>query len=113
MDKIGNRDIVYSGSFIVPAGESVWITADAEGWIVKFNIQFDNSGTERSVTIEPQSDHVKVIFKKWDNAIGTATVSPAPLGTHNNGKQLSFMATNYLIGNTNSFQIQILLGGGQ
>lgn len=111
MEKIGNRTVVYSGTFIVPEGEDVWFTADASGWSIKINIQFERNGAEQGIRIEPKTDHAKIIFVKWDNSIGTTTTTPAPLGSHQDGRKLSFMATNYCIGGVNRLDIQLLLGG--
>jgi hypothetical protein len=111
MEKVGSRDVVYRGNFIVPENEGVMFTADVEGWLINFNVQFENDGTNQGVRIEPQPGNVKLIFTNWNSSIGTTTVKPAALGTHQNGKKLSFMATNYGIGKVNKFDIHLMLGG--
>ena len=115
MNKIGRLEIIDTRTLIVPSHEAVWLTLVAKGWTVKLNIVFEPLGAEHGVRIEPQTDHARIVFSKWENSLGTATRSPVELGTHSNGEKLYFMATHYLIGDnanqsTVKFDMQFLMG---
>ena len=51
MEKIGNRELVYSQDFIVPEGEKIDITQNIKGWKLRIVIAFDLNGSEQGVTI--------------------------------------------------------------
>ncbi|WP_374277868.1 DUF6864 domain-containing function [Azonexus sp.] len=115
MNKIGKLEIIDTRTLIVPPKETAWLTLVAKGWAVKLNIVFEPLAAEQGVRIEPQTDHARIVFSKWDNSLGSATIIPVELGTHSNGEKLYFMATHYLIGNNPSqatvkFDIQFLMG---
>lgn len=115
MNKIGKLEIVDTRTLIVPPNEEVWMTIVAKGWTVKLNIVFEPLGSEHGVRIEPQKDHARIVFSKWENTLGTATRVPAELGTHSSSEKLYFMAAHYLIGESPSqstikFDIQFLMG---
>ena len=48
-----------------------------------------------------------LVFRKWDDALGTALVKPARLATLEDGHELAFMASNYTIGGTNRLDLQL------
>ena len=73
------------------------------------------AAAEHGVRIEPQPEHARLVFAKWNNSLGTATKSPVELGTHSSGQKLYFMATHYMIGDdpslaTVKLDIQFLMG---
>jgi len=111
MEKIGNRELVYSKDFIVPEGEQVEILLDLQGWHLKLVILFEPKGDAQGITLKPIDDHAEITFVKWDNGLGTCTSKPVELGTHQTGKKVFFTATNYCIGGTNKLTFQILMGG--
>ena len=111
MEKIGNKEIVYRGCFLVPEGESVSFDADVSGWQVNVIVEFEDSGGEQGLQIEATDSGAQIILLNWNSSIGTALVSPANLGAHSSGKKLSFMVSNYRVGKTNKLDIQLLLEG--
>lgn len=113
MDKIGNRELLYSGEFIVPEGEQVEIYLDIKGWKLKIVVIFNPKGKEQGVTVKPVGDHAEITLTKWDNGLGTCTVKPVELGTHQSGEKVYFTAANYCIGGTNKLTFQALVGGPQ
>lgn len=100
MNKIGSFDIVDTRTFIVPPNESIQLSLNALGWIVKLHIAFEPSAPANGIRVEPQSDHARIVFSKWDSSLGSATKAPVELGRHSNGRKLYFMATHYMIGDS-------------
>ena len=112
MENIGNKEIVYTKHFIVPENETIYFDTHIEGWFVRVSIRFElvpNKNNE--LRVETTQDMAKIVLTNWNNSLGTATISPVPIGKHVNGKTLSFMLVNYTIGKTNYLSIQLLLGG--
>lgn len=112
--KIGDRDIVHTSSLIIPGGKDAWIEFNIGSWLVKVNVIFKDSDEEDksgSIVIEAVEDYAKVTFFGWNNSLGSATVKPVNLGKTNEGQQLAFMATHWLVGSVNRLDMQFLLGG--
>ncbi len=61
--------------------------------------------------ITPTDEGATLVFRKWDNSLGTALIEPVRLATLHDGQKLSFMASNYMIGGTNKLDLQFLLEG--
>ena len=112
MEKIGNKQIVYTGSFLVPKEDDVWFSANVDGWQLKMNIRFEEGKTQE-VKIRVLQDYAEITLIDWSNTLGTAFVEPVVLGTHKDGRKLYFMMSNFRIGETNKLDIQLLLGGAQ
>ena len=111
MEKIGNKELVYSKDFIVPEGEDVDITHNLQGWDLKIKIKFDQNAENQSINLTPVDDHALITFQKWDSSLGSSTANPAQLGTHNSGRTVYFSAASYCIGGTNKLTFQLLMGG--
>ncbi|MCB5288032.1 MAG: hypothetical protein LHW64_09535 [Candidatus Cloacimonetes bacterium] len=113
MIKIGNRELVESYSLLIPEDEKAVVQVDISGWKFEMEIAFDNSPKEKQgVNIVPNEKGAKITFVKWDNGVGTALVKPGLIAKLADGRELVFMASNYSIGGTNKFDIQLLLEGG-
>lgn len=110
MQKIGNKELIFSGDFIVPEGEQVEINQNIDGWELKIVINFDPKAEKQGLNIVPKEDHALINFLKWDNGLGTCTSEPIELGTHSKGFKIYFSATNYCIGGTNKLTFQLLKG---
>jgi len=111
-EKIGNKDVVYTGSFLVPKGNDVWLNANVAGWQLKINVRFEE-GKQQELRIRPVQDYAEITLFDWSNSLGTALVEPGTLGSHTDGRKLYFMISNFRIGETNKLDIQLLLGGPQ
>jgi hypothetical protein len=115
MNKIGTFEIIDTRSLIIPPGDDAWLDVVAMGWSVKLNFVFEYTGSEAGIKIQPQSNHARITFSKWENSLGTATTQPVEIGTHSTGRKLYFMATHYLIGSepsrsTIKLDVQFLMG---
>jgi hypothetical protein len=109
VEKIGDKELVYRGSFLLPHGDSASFSANVEGWQIDVTVDFQDTDGEQAVRIVPTDPGATIILVNWNSSIGTATVAPATLGTHSSGKKLYFMVSNYRIGKTNKLDLQLLL----
>lgn len=110
MEKIGDKELFYRGTFLVPEREGVSFDANAAGWIVKVQILFKDEGGEQSIKVEGMDAGARITFINWKSSLGTATITPARIGKHSSGRNLYFMASNFRIGETNKLDIQLLMG---
>jgi len=111
MVKIGDGDLLGYYTLLIPENSIARIPVDVNGWKFDLDIKFDNTSEERGVDINPTEDGVTLVFRKWDNSLGTALIEPALLATLKDGQKLAFMASNYAIGGTNKLDLQLLLQG--
>jgi hypothetical protein len=111
--KIGNREVVHTFSIIVPDKEDAWVDFNVGQWNINLRIYFteDKGKDTGALSLEVLQDIPHLNLINWRNALGTATIKPIELGTTSDGRQLSFMLTHWLIGETNKLDIQFLLGG--
>ena len=109
MVKIGEGDLLGHYALLIPAHLTARIPLDVKGWKFDLNIEFDNTSEERGVDITPTNDGATIVFRKWNNSLGTALIEPALLATLHDGQKLAFMASNYAIGGTNKLDLQLLL----
>jgi hypothetical protein len=111
MVKIGQRDLMNYYSLLIPKGSATHIPVEVNGWTFDLEIQFDNASDDKGVDITPSDGGVRIVFRKWDNVLGTALTEPVTLATLQDGRKLAFMASNYAIGTTNKLDLQLLLQG--
>lgn len=112
MIKIGNKELVFSQTFLIPKSQEVWFTTNISGWNLKVKIDF-KEGKKQEIKVLPVEDYANIILINWNSSLGTALVEPGLLGSHNDGRKLYFMCSNFRIGETNKFDIQLLLGGAE
>ena len=111
MVKIGDGDLLEYYTLLIPEDSTVRIPVDVKGWKFDLDIKFDNTSEERGVDITKTDDGATLVFRKWDNSLGTALLKPHILATLQDGQKLAFMASNYAIGGTNKLDLQLLLQG--
>lgn len=111
MVKIGDGDLLGHYALLIPEHSTARIPVNVKGWKFDLNIKFDNTSAERGVDITPTNDGATIVFRKWDNSLGTALIEPVLLATLHDGQKLAFMASNYAIGGTNKLDLQLLLQG--
>lgn len=111
MIKIGKEELVGSYTLLIPENSMVRIPLDIKGWKFSLDIEFDNTSEKQGVDRKSTAEGAIIVFRKWNNPLGTALIEPVPLGTLANGQKLFFMASNYVIGGTNKLDLQLLLGG--
>lgn len=95
MEKIGTRELVYKGAFLIPEGEEASFETSVLGWDLEITIAFEDSGEEHAVRIEQTDKGVRLLLINWSSAVGTALAKPSELGSHSSGRELSFMISNY------------------
>lgn len=110
MIKIGRREVLANFPQLqIPRGDITVIDVDVYGWKLKVEIEFEDNGAEQSVQIAPIGvDGVKLLFKNWSNPIGMSLKKPGHLARLQAGGALEFSATNYRVGDTNLFSLQLL-----
>ena len=103
--KIGDKEIVYTASLVVPEGETVFIEFLIGRWRPQFKIDFKNDPDNKSpsrIDIEGQN-HAGGIqslsFVNWNNPMGTALMKPATIGKTNTGQSVFLIAAHWYIGN--------------
>lgn len=113
MVKIGEGSLLEHYSLLVPKDSKVLIGVDVAGWNISLEIEFDSDATERSVKVEALGPNkARIIFNKWDNSIGTVLNEPTLLANLSDGRELVFLASNYMIGTVNKLDLQLMLQKG-
>ena len=113
MVKIGEGILLKHYSLLVPKDSKVVIGVNVAGWKLSLEIELDSDATERSVKVEALGpDRAKITFSKWNNSIGTVLNEPTLLANLSDGKELTFLASNYMIGTVNKFDLQLVLQEG-
>ena len=92
----------------IPQGDGAKIDIDVHGWKFKITIDFRDSGTDQRIELKTSDDGVLMIFYNWNNSIGVSLIEPARMAMLSIGGTLEFLATNYRIGSTNVFSLQLL-----
>lgn len=109
MITIGNRVLIDNFPQLqIPIGYEAKIDVEVHGWKLKITVQFLETGTEQSISVQPSPDGVRLVFQNWSNPIGTALKAPAQLAVLATGGVLEFLAANYRIGEMNLFSLQLL-----
>lgn len=110
MIKIGRRIVLVNFPQLqIPKGETAEIDVDVYGWKLKIAVEFEDKESERAIQIRPVgSDGVRLIFQNWSNPIGISLKEPGRLAVLQAGGALEFLATNYRVGDTNLFSLQLL-----
>ena len=111
--KIGDSEVVYTASLIIPEGEISEIKFNIGNWVINLEIDFiretkSNSENEISLTFNDNKPRLTLI--NWSNSLGTATITPIDLGTASDGRKLKFMLSHWFIGGTSKLDIQFVLG---
>lgn len=112
MTKIGDNELLGSYTFLIPENSTVRIPMNFKGWKFNLDIKYDNESEYEEPTVEvvPTVKDAMLVFYKWNNPLGTATIEPVKFGTLR-GQKLLFMATSYQIGTVNKLDLQFLLEG--
>lgn len=108
MIKVGGRELLASHSLLVPVSERATIDMDVYGWKFQLGIAFEDDHTEQTIDVRPNETGVDLVFKRWNNTLGTSLVTPGRLAALSGGGTLELMTSNYRIGDTNQLLIQFL-----
>ena len=106
--KIGEYEVLANYSLLVPKGTTALIPVHTATVSFSLEVKFDNETPEMGVSFAVAGNVLTMVFRKWDNVLGTATKEVEPLITLSPDQKLFFMASNYLIGDTNNLMLQIL-----
>src|SRR5258706_16051548 len=111
MQKLQNREIVFSQSFLVPKGELVSFECQIRSSQFQVEITFSQevSGSEPLIEWKLESGVLKMVFKNWKSSLGTSLKKPAKLGDVDN-LPCGFNAAHYLIGDIDYVHIEIYCG---
>jgi len=110
--KIGNRDIIYTTTLLVPKGEEAWIDFNVGAWEIKLNIVFEDSSEKKGkpfITIEAEKDYGRIIFKDWTDGLGTASTEPMEIARTNEGRAITFLTALKQIGSVKEVHLQFYL----
>jgi hypothetical protein len=84
---------------------------------LRLNLVFEITSTEpntpSTLAFEGKGDHGKVVFRNWQNPLGTCLVDPVQIGQTNSRQPLFFMAASWLIGVTRIVDVQLMAGGAK
>lgn len=106
---IGEGELLNTYTLLIPRDKRACIPVDVNGWKFELGVKFDNGAAEQGVDVVPDNHGATLVFRKWDNSLGTALLKPVRLATLDDGHELAFMASNYAIGETNRLDLQLLL----
>ena len=109
MVTIGEGELLGTYTLLIPGDETACIPVEVKGWKFDLGVKFDNRASEQGVDVVPDNRGATLVFRKWDNTLGTALVKPVRLAKLEDGHELAFMASNYAIGDTNRLDLQLLL----
>jgi hypothetical protein len=112
MTTVGDRKVLFSGSFIIPAGESA--SFEVPPLTTKFRIEFPPgapaSGQPETKWIFSNGTLV-IVFTGWNNSLGGSFLKPTKVGSLADGRDLSFNVAIYDLGGTHFVNIEIYAGG--
>ena len=109
MIKIGEGELLSAYTLLIPRDQKACISVDAKGWKFDLGVKFDNGAPEQGVDIVPDDEGAALVFRKWDNSLGTALVEPVRLAKLDGGQELAFMASSYAIGDVNRLDLQLVV----
>ena len=113
---INKRETIYSNTFLIQKGDSVFFDFNAGGWHLKMHLSFsvttvmENNTLRRRVTIEPKDNVAEVMFENWDVAPSMVMSEPLEFGKRNDGKVLWFFASCLMWGAAKQMFVQVVMG---
>jgi hypothetical protein len=119
MVKIGNREVIFHETLILPAGEDVWITASHGSDSVKLHFVMTDTTVEDgkpdpkakpSIQVKGEVDHAVVTLANWKSG---NTCLPIQIGKMDDGRMIFIMVGCSRMPRTATLTIQVMLGGAQ
>lgn len=112
MNAVGDREVIFSHFFIVPAGESASFEVDSIKAKIRMEFPPDDPTSNETETKWTFSNGTLVIvFKGWKNPLGGGFLRPAKLGDLPDGRPLGFNVMIYSIGGGHFVNVQLYAGG--
>jgi hypothetical protein len=111
---LGNREVVWSGTLLVPDSEVGIIETTLGLWPLRIEIRFmPNEGSSPELSWQGSAGvgPLQMTFKGWKNPLGAAVKVPQLLGTTSDGRKFGFMASVYRVGDVSKIDFQLLWGG--
>lgn len=121
MVKIGNRDVIFHETLLLPAGEDAWITALHGSDSVKLRFVVTDTTVEGgtpdpqakpSMKVKGEGDHAVVTLTDWRSPFGN-TCLPIQIGNMDDGREILLMVYCSRTPRTATLAIQVMLGGAQ
>jgi hypothetical protein len=113
MITVGNREVLFNRSFIIPIGEEAVFDTPIGAPGIKIAIRFDDNSSELSpgATWAFADKILRITFKGWKNSLGTALKKPAKLGDLGDGRPFGFNIVHYFIGEVHFVTLELYAGG--
>ena len=114
MKKIGDRDVVYNGSFIIHSGEEALFDVPIGDPNIKISLVFDSASPDSGNSNTSWSFNdglLRIVFKGWTNPLGSALIKPNKLGDAIDGRSFGFNVVHQHIGSVNYVNFELYLGG--
>jgi hypothetical protein len=108
---LGNRQVVWNGTLIVPDGESARVETQLGGWPLKIVIFCYPNAKSSEITWSGKENALELSFKGWTNSLLTGVRTAQKLGQTNDGRAFGFIATAQRAGQLTKIDFQILWGG--
>lgn len=122
MTRIGNWEVVYSCSLILPLGEATASVDFSLGAIplaprISARVRIENDPpavvpAPPSLTIQAENGVPLILLRNWRSPTGSATTEPLSILRFNNGRTIYVMVCHWLVGAVNRLDLQFLSGGG-
>lgn len=110
---IGNREIIFDHTFIIPKGEEASMDVVIKDTPIKVIIFFDPQDIpveKRTVSWEFKNSELRITFLGWKHSLGTSLLKPGKLGVIKD-TPFGFNIAHFLVGKTNLAHFQIYVGG--
>jgi hypothetical protein len=113
MITIGDRESIFSRTFIIPAGEDAKFPVPIGTPEIHVVLRFEELAPEKKAaeTSWSLADGVlTIIFRGWKNGLGSSLTKPAKLGMIQD-KPFGFNVVHHHLGTINSVSFELYLGG--
>ncbi len=113
MVTIGDRESIFSRSFIIPVGEDAKFTVPLGSPEITFILRFlddKDGGSPPMANWIYEANVFTITFSNWRNSLGAALQKTALLGDIG-GKKFGFNVVNYAIAEVNFLTFELYNGG--
>lgn len=113
--KIGNREVLFSATIMVPDGEEASFShLIAEGDSLNCTLKFVNEPADvkgKKTTIQSDFDNqvFTITFNNFESSLGHSTNKPVVIGVSNKDEPISFLATIFKLKTFTKVEMQVML----
>ena len=114
MITIGNREVLFNRTFILPIGEEATFDTPIGPPGIRIVIKFESNPPDQGqpgATWVFADQVLRMTFKGWNNSLGTSLRKPAKLGDLADGRPFGFNIVHYLIGEVHFLTFELYAGG--